>query len=172
MPLGAGEEQGFLTSTLPWSVHQQLKCRVWVIALSIHHIVISFSVLSYTFFLAPICSSSLIGFYCNRTFKCQSFGNPSLYWWYLSVFQGTWCIHPPFYSWWGALLQLIQDIFRSVLLRKLLQCCSVVWWPMPLVECSQVVLFLSITTSVISNSCSALGFFCRMLQHRDAISLM
>lgn len=45
---------------------------------------------------------------------------------YLSIFQGAWGIHHPFSSWWGALLQLIQDTFRSGLHRKSFKCSSVV----------------------------------------------
>lgn len=43
---------------------------------------------------------------------------------YLSIFQGAWGIHLPFSSWWGAVLHLIQDTFRSGLHRKTCECSS------------------------------------------------
>lgn len=46
---------------------------------------------------------------------------------YLSVFQCAWGIHHPFSSWWGALLQLVQDICRSGWHRKSCRCSLMVF---------------------------------------------
>lgn len=45
---------------------------------------------------------------------------------YLSIFQGVCGIHHPFSSWWGALLQLMQDVFRPGLHRRFFKYSSVV----------------------------------------------